>query len=70
MSSLPAPAERQKKQRRKRIIKAVLFIALLLPLVALAVAVSDAYPGYVCGRWWYGLIFVSLFVGQKHQWLK
>jgi hypothetical protein len=62
-----SPAEWQKVQRRKRIAKAILFIALLLPLVALAAAVSDAYPGYVCGSWWYGIIIVGLIVGRKNQ---
>lgn len=62
------PITRQK--RRRLMIGIVLLIALLLPLGALWLAVGDAYPGYVCGRWWYGLIFVSLFVSQKNRWLK
>jgi rRNA maturation protein Nop10 len=57
-----SPAEWQKVQRRKRIAKVILFLALLLPIVALAAAVSDAYPGYVCGSWWYGIIIGMLFV--------
>jgi hypothetical protein len=65
-----SPAEWQKIQRRKRITRVALFIALLLPIVALAAAISDAYPGYVCGSWWYGIILGVLFVSQKNHWLK
>lgn len=63
-------AEWQSIRRRRLIIGAVLFMALLLPVTAVVLAATDAYPGYVCGRWWYGLIFTLLVVSQKQHWLK
>lgn len=55
-------------KRRRIIIGIALFIALLLPIVAVLAAISDAYPGYVCGRWWYGMIVAGLLISQKNQW--
>ena len=52
------------RRRRRLIIGLFLFVALLAPIVALSAAVADAYPGYVCGRWWYGVIVVGLIVGN------
>ena len=62
--------EWQRIRRRKIITGAVLFIALLLPVAAVAAAITDAYPGYVCGSWWYGMIVGLLFISQKNKWLK
>jgi hypothetical protein len=63
-------AQWQQWRRRKMLIGAALLIALLLPVAAVAAAVADAYPGYVCGSWWYGMIVAGLFVSQKNKWLK
>lgn len=56
-----------RRTRRRILIGIALFLALLLPIVAILAAVSDAYPGYVCGRWWYGMIIAGLFISQKNS---
>lgn len=63
-------SEWQTLRRRKIMTGIILLIALLLPVTAVVLAIADAYPGYVCGRWWYGIIFIVMIVNQKKNWLK